>query len=107
MYLECTFTICVYMKCLLCIHMAHIIHCTHSLYAVLNFMFCGCSHLICVFYHNKCWVVVVCSRTANPHNDLCMTVSIVSVCIYVGVVISGICASVQIELCVVCNMIFN
>ena len=61
------------------------------------------------YYHVaiKCWVVVVCSRTANPHNDLCMTVSIVSVCIYVGVVISRIHASVQIESCVVCIMISN
>ena len=56
-------------------------------------------------YHNKCWVVVVCSRTANLHNDLCMTVSIVSVCVYVGVVMSVIRASVLIELSVVCIII--
>ena len=36
--------------------------------------------ILILSYHNKCWVVVVCSRTANLHNDLCMTVSIVSVC---------------------------
>ena len=53
-----------------------------SLFCLL-IMFCDGAILI-ISYHNKCWVVVVCSGTANLHNDLCMTVSIVSVCIYVG-----------------------
>ena len=62
--------------------------------------------ILTISYHNKWLVVVVCSRTANLHNDLCMTVSIVSVCIYVGVV-SVIRASVHFESCVVCIMIAN
>ena len=60
--------------------------------------------ILILSYHNKCWVVIVCSRTANLHNDLYMTVSIVSACI-IGIVISAIQASVQIESCVMCVMI--
>ena len=34
-FLKHSFTVCVHLEYLLCIHIAHIIHCTHSLYAVL------------------------------------------------------------------------